>query len=163
MSTYTFPVEAGAVLLFSRAVGYPDSAYGDGTAGAPPTFTQSGAQFDPEFHLRPKYGEPWRGSGRTPSGVPTPATSGGGSLHAEQSYEYHRPVRVGDVLTAVQIPGKEWEKAGRRGGSLTFRETITEFRDAAGELVVTARSVVVIPSKVVESPAEGGATAGVAQ
>jgi hypothetical protein len=34
----------------------------------------------------------------------------------------------------------EWEKHGR-SGRLRFREQITEFRDEAGELVVTARSV----------------------
>ncbi|MCL9758193.1 MaoC family dehydratase N-terminal domain-containing protein [Frankia sp. AiPa1] len=159
MSSFTFPVEAGAVLLFSRAVGYPDSAYGDGKSGAPPTFVQSSAQFDPESHLRPKPGEPWRGSGRTPSGLAAPVPTAG-SLHAEQSYEYHRPVRVGDLLTATQVPGKSWEKAGRRGGALTFTETITEYRDSAGELVVTARSVAVVPSKVVEAPAEDAGSGG---
>jgi len=34
-----------------------------------------------------------------------------------------------------------WEKQGRRGGALTFRETITEYRGEDGELVVTARGV----------------------
>ena len=65
---------------------------------------------------------------------------GAGGLHAEQHFTYHRPVRVGDVLSAVTRPGEEWEKQGR-SGRLLFREQITEFRDEAGELVVTARSV----------------------
>ena len=36
--------------------------------------------------------------------------------------------------------GEEWEKRGR-SGRLRFRVQITEYRDEAGELVVTARSV----------------------
>jgi hypothetical protein len=45
------------------------------------------------------------------------------------------------VLTVETREGKTWEKQGRRAGTLRFRELITEYRDAAGELVVTARLV----------------------
>ena len=38
-------------------------------------------------------------------------------------------------------PGATWEKEGRRAGKLTFAETITEYRNQDGDLVVTARSV----------------------
>jgi hypothetical protein len=62
-------------------------------------------------------------------------------LHAEQHYEYHQPLVAGEVLTATSLPGKTWEKQGRRGGKLTFNESITEYRNPAGELVVTARGV----------------------
>jgi hypothetical protein len=50
-------------------------------------------------------------------------------------------VRVGYVLSAHTGPGRSWEKMGRRGGRLTFTETVTEYRDEQGELVVTATSV----------------------
>ena len=66
--------------------------------------------------------------------------SGQVGLHAEQHYEYHRPLVAGDVLTATVTPGERWEKQGR-SGRLLFSETITEYRDQHGELVVTARSV----------------------
>jgi acyl-CoA thioesterase FadM len=72
-------------------------------------------------------------------------------LHAEQHYTYHRPLRVGDVLTATTRPGERWEKAGRRAGKLMFAETITEFRDEHGELVVTARGVGVRTERAVEA------------
>ena len=49
--------------------------------------------------------------------------------------------RVGDVLTATSKPGNTWEKEGRRSGKLIFSESVTEYRDATGELVVTATSV----------------------
>jgi hypothetical protein len=49
---------------------------------------------DPDYHLRPKIGEPWFGSGKNPTGIKPDEGSGGGSgrgLHAEQHYEYFRP------------------------------------------------------------------------
>ncbi len=45
------------------------------------------------------------------------------------------------MLTATTAPGKTWEKEGKRAGKLVFSETITEYRDQNGELVITARGV----------------------
>ena len=115
---------------------------------APPTFVQASAQFDPDYGLRPKLGKDWFGSGANPTGIKrdpnAPAGGGGGGgggLHAEQHYEYHRPLKAGDVLTAKNLPGKSWEKEGKRGGKLMFSENVTEYRDQNGELVVTATGV----------------------
>ena len=144
MPTERFPIEAGHIVLFARAIGDKNRVYyGEGDEViAPPTFVQAAAQFDPDFYLRPKIGEPWFGSGKTPSGVPEEDRKGiSGGLHAEQHYEYHRHPRPGDVLTVTTRPGKEWEKEGRRAGKLKFRETIIEYKDQNGEPVVTARSV----------------------
>ncbi len=71
---------------------------------------------------------------------------GGTGLHAEQEFEYHRPVRAGDVLSTAARPGERWEKQGR-SGKLVFSESITEYRDQNGELVVTARSVGVMTER----------------
>ena len=60
------------------------------------------------------------------------------------------PVRPGDVLTGTTSPGKSWEKEGKRGGKLLFSESVTEYRDQHGELVVTARGIGVRTEKVVE-------------
>ncbi len=138
MAAGRFPVEAGHVLAFTRALGGADPADGLPAVGdvAPPTFAIAAAQFDPEYPLRPRPGTPWHGSGGDAGLV----TEGAGGLHAEQHFTYHRAVRVGDVLAGVSRPGRQWEKQGR-SGRLRFREQITEFRDEAGELVVTARSV----------------------
>jgi hypothetical protein len=143
-----FPVDAGHVLMFARAIGDDDAGYRteladpDGRAVAPPTFTMAAAQFDDDYPLRPKPGRKWFGSGAGPG----EAIEGSGGLHAEQHFEYHRPVRVGDVLSAESRPGRSWEKTGR-AGLLRFNETITEYRDAAGDLVVTARSVSVLTGR----------------
>jgi hypothetical protein len=167
--TLRFPVEAGHIMMFARAIGDANPRYYEETAGsegvvAPPTFVQASAQFDPDYPLRPKIGHPWFGSGRDPAGPP-PSFAGGGrgrgggsgggggggtGLHAEQHFEYTRPVRPGDVLTWTTRPGKTWEKQGRRGGRLVFSEMVTEYRDQQGELVVTARSVGVRTEKPVE-------------
>ncbi|MCC6236488.1 MAG: MaoC family dehydratase N-terminal domain-containing protein [Dehalococcoidia bacterium] len=160
MAVDRFPVEAGHIMLFARAVGdtnqiYYDEDFAKGTEPggiiAPPTFVQASAQFDPDYGLRPKIGQPWQGSGREPTGIQRTGGGGGGSgLHAEQHYEYHRHLRPGDILKATSRPGETWEREGRRAGKMTFRETITEYRDQNGELVITARSVGVQTSRPVE-------------
>ena len=156
---------------------YYDEEYAKGTEPggiiAPPTFAQASAQFQENYSLRPKIGKPWFGSGATPSGTLMPpgqaaepadepksgAKEGGqkktsgaaaGGLHAEQHFTYHRQLQPGDVLTASAKPGKTWEKQGKRAGKLVFSETITEYRDQHGELVVTARGVGVRTERVIE-------------
>ena len=151
MTIERFPVEATHIMMFARAIGDPNPGYHDpdsaeaqaaGGVVAPPTFAIAGAQFDPDYPLRPKIGHPWFGSGKTPSGVTRESGGGaiGSGLHAEQHYEYHRPIVPGDVLTATMRPGERWEKQGR-SGRLVFSEMVTEYRDQHGELVVTARNV----------------------
>ena len=154
MAVEKFPVEASHILMFARSVGdyneiYADEEYAQttepGSIIAPPTFVQASAQFDPDYFLRPKPGTPWFGSGKEPTSVKKEGSGGGGGggggLHAEQHYVYHRHPKPGDVLTATVKPGKKWEKQGKRSGKLLFSETVTEYRDQNGELVVTARSV----------------------
>jgi photosystem II stability/assembly factor-like uncharacterized protein len=45
------------------------------------------------------------------------------------------------VLTATTQPGKTWERESQRAGKLVFSESVTEYRDQKGELVITARGV----------------------
>ena len=136
-----FPVEATHIMMFRRSIGdYSVADTGTEQTAAPPTFPQAAAQFDPDYFLRIKPGEDWFGSGKDPSGVKgTPASSGG--LHAEQHFEFARPIRPGDALSVVTKPGKTWEKESKRAGKLMFSERITEYRNQNGELVCTARGV----------------------
>jgi hypothetical protein len=147
MSAERFPVEASHIMMFARAIGDPNPAYDPNSAEslaggdviAPPTFAMAGAQFDPENTLVPRAGEPWFGSGREPGFL---RSSSGGMLHAEQHFQYHRPLRAGMVLTGSQREGEGWEKQSRSGKTLQFTESFTDYRDAeTGELVVTARMV----------------------
>ncbi len=59
-------------------------------------------------------------------------------VHGEQSFELHRPVRAGDVLTSVQTV-TDIKDAGRN----ELIQTTTEITAADGERVATARSTIV--------------------
>jgi len=155
MAVDKFPIEAGHIMMFARSIGDANEIYYDedyakttepGAIIAPPTFVQASAQFDPDYFLRPKIGQEWFGSAKGPTGITKReggggGGGGGGGLHAEQHYVYHQQLKAGDVLTATSKPGKSWEKEGRRGGNLSFSESVTEYRNQDGELIVTATSV----------------------
>ena len=166
MSKKSMPVEKGHIMMFARAIGdknpiyYEEDYSSDKNKNiiAPPTFTQSSAQFDPDYFLRPKIGEPWFGSGKEASGASKSkesskeeSSNNNNILHAEQHFEYHLPIHPGDVLIPLSIAGEKWEKQSKRAGLLKFSESITEFRNKEGELVVTARSVGVVTEKTVEN------------
>jgi len=162
---YEFPVDRTAILSFAASLGetnpiYWDEAYARGTplggVIAPPTFPAASAHWNPFAGLRGVRripAAPPRAE-RAPSGGEG-VTRGGGSLarllHGEQRFEYHQPLRAGARLRVESRPGKSWEKEGKRGGKLRFTETITEYRDEQGALVVTATSVGIITEKAVES------------
>ena len=166
MAIDKFLIEASHIMMFARSIGDDNPIYYDksfksesGCEGviAPPTFTQSSAQFDPDYFLRPKIGgEGWFGSGKEPSGAKS-SGSGGGSgnaaagLHAEQRFEYHLPLKAGDTLSATTKPGKTWEKESKRAGKLRFSESVTEYRNQNGELVITAIGVGVQTERPVDS------------
>jgi hypothetical protein len=166
MAAKRFPVEASHIMMFARSIGDDNQIYYDedyakttepGTVIAPPTFAQASAQFDPDYFLRPKIGAPWFGSGKEPTGIKREGSGGGGGggggggLHAEQHFVYHRHLKPGDVLTAETKPGKTWERESKRAGKLTFSESVTEYRDQNGELVITATGVGVRTERPVDS------------
>jgi acyl dehydratase len=160
---YRFHVDRTGILLFASALGetnpiYYDEEYAQSTplggVIAPPTFAISSAHWNPDF--------PLKGIRRIPKPAPRPAAkegAGGGAggggnlariLHGEQRFTYHKPIRPGTTLTVTTKPGKTWTKEGRKGGQLRFSESISEYRDEAGELVVTATSVGIVTEKAVE-------------
>lgn len=77
----------------------------------------------------------------------------GRGFHAEQIFEFTRLPTVGELLTVSLSEGTEWQKEGR-GGRLHFRDRLSEYRDASGELVASARwiSVAVEPVRPNETP-----------
>jgi acyl dehydratase len=171
MSGFRFHVDRTGILLFASALGETNPIYWDeeyakktalGGVIAPPTFAVSSAHWDPNHALR--------GARRIPAPPPKPAVessglagqAGGGArggggldltrvLHGEQRFEYHKPVRPGMTLTVTQRPGQSWTKEGRKGGTMRFSESISEYRDEKGELVVTATSVGIVTEKAVQS------------
>jgi hypothetical protein len=149
-----FPIETGHIMMLARSIGDPNPIYSDeeyaagtevGGVIAPPTFVVASAQYDPDYVLRPKIGERWFGSGREATGIQlegpgVSARAMASGFHGEQHFEYHRHLHPGDVLSATTRPGESWERDGR-SGKLRFSETITEYRDQNGELVISARGV----------------------
>ncbi|MFJ9371292.1 MaoC family dehydratase N-terminal domain-containing protein [Nocardia sp. NPDC101769] len=142
---YGFVVHGSHLMQFARAIGDTDAAFEDvgrlAATGAdalvaPPTFLMAADHFDPTYSRRPRPGASWIGS--RPSGDGNAAPSG---FHMEQHFTFHRPVRAGDALTADARPGATWEKSGRRAGTLTFSEILTDYRDSGGDVVATARWV----------------------
>jgi N-terminal half of MaoC dehydratase len=129
-------VEPGHVLVFARSVGDVDRCYqAQLSAGAgtplvtPPTFVRALDHFDPESTTRPTL--PRQEAGR-----------GGRSdiVHAGQHFEYVAPFRAGDRVVVESFAGDAWGKDGR-SGRLEFAETVTEYRNQHGALLVRARKV----------------------
>ena len=74
-------------------------------------------------------------------------------LHGEQEYEFFwRVPRAGEDLTARTSVEEIYEKEGKRGGTMTFVVTVTDFHDERGELVARARSTAIETAK---PPTEG--------
>ncbi|HWQ73673.1 MAG TPA: MaoC family dehydratase N-terminal domain-containing protein [Syntrophomonas sp.] len=147
-----FLVEAGHIMMFARAIGddnpvYYDKEYAENTEVggiiAPPTFIQAGVQYDDEWFLRPRNGEPWIGSGKTPSGAQLDERVTRG-MHAEMHYEYHELLRSGDIINCKAYIGDTWSKVNRKGQTLNFEDQVTEYYNQNGKLVITAHFIVVI-------------------
>jgi acyl dehydratase len=167
---YAFPVDLTSIMLFASAIGETNPIYYDeeyaaktplGQVIAPPSFASAGAHWDPNYFLRgvrqipPAKPRPERASGGS-SGEGGDGGGGGGGgnltrvLHGEQRFVYHKPMTPGMRLRVTSHPGKSWEKEGKRGGTMRFSETISEYRDENGDLVTTAISVGIVTGKAVE-------------
>jgi len=132
---FTMVVEHGKVREFARATKSRNLDY-DGAIGdpllTPPTFLVTSAF--------------WQGPSSSPMAGVTRDL--GRVLHGEQEFVFHGPPpRVGDVLTGSARIDKVYEKEGRRGGLMSFIETVTEYRDADGRLVAESRSTSLETSK----------------
>ena len=125
-------VELGKVREFARATGSTDPRHLAGDAPVSPiTFLMSSAF--------------WQG----PASSPWPADRDMSRvLHGGQEFVFpDGPPEAGAVLTGQTRIGDTYTKEGRRGGSMTFTEIVTEYRDAEGKLVATAIGTSIETSK----------------
>lgn len=133
-------VEHGKIREFAHAIKddnpmYFDEEYARAEAGgilAPPTFTVALAFWDD-------------GGGRRPIDVDLRRL-----LHGGQEFEFVRPIRAGDVLTAQARVADVYTKPGKRGGEMTFAVIETEFKNQDGDVVLYSRSTLIETSKPVE-------------
>jgi hypothetical protein len=65
-------------------------------------------------------------------------------LHGAQEFTFHGPPpRAGTHLTGEMRVDADYEKEGRRGGTMRFVEVVTDYRDDAGTLVAAARNTLI--------------------
>jgi len=68
-------------------------------------------------------------------------------LHGEQEFVYKRLPLAGETLNGTMRISKDFEKEGKRGGSMRFVTYETKFTDADGDDVLTAYYTLVQTAK----------------
>jgi hypothetical protein len=127
-------VEEGKVREFARAVRSSNPAYLDDgpQATSPVTFLASSAF--------------WQGRESSPWG--DAPLNWERILHGEQEFVFPGPPpAAGTELTAEARIDRIYEKEGKRGGTMTFAEVVTEYRDPSGAVVAESRSTVIETSQ----------------
>ena len=133
-------VERGKIREFAKAIKDDDPLYLDEAHAA----REAGGIMPPVTFLETlRLWDDGRGRPRPPIDLKR-------ALHGEQDYELLRPIHAGDVLTARSRVADVYEKPGRRGGTMTFVVTETEFTNQRGELVARARAVGIETGQVVK-------------
>lgn len=128
---FVFTVELGKVREFTRAIASHDAAYTEG-AVTPPTFLMAAD------HWQSRANSPWGDHRRNLART----------LHAEQEFIFHGPPPpVGCTLRGQARIDKRYVKEGKRGGTMTFTEIVTEYPDAEDRLVAEVRATLVETSK----------------
>lgn len=125
-------VERGPVAKFAEAVLDRDPG-----AAVPPTFPFAARYWG----AYPELQEGLEPVGRDPIGEIMGGLMAGGGLmlHGEQAFEYHRPVAVGDVLSAESRIADLYEKE-TKGRTMTFLVIETLWTDdTTGRPVLTER------------------------
>ena len=124
-------VVAAEVTAFARAIGDLNPLYVDEAAAkkspfgaivAPPTYPirMAAGAGDPELFL-------------------SLDLNYASLLHAEQEFEWHRPLLAGEKITITGRVGDMWEKQGK-SGTLDFVVMEQFGRDEKGEMVFVART-----------------------
>jgi hydroxyacyl-ACP dehydratase HTD2-like protein with hotdog domain len=126
-------VEEGKVREFARAVKSSNAAYLQGPqATSPATFLASSAFWQRQEH------SPWGDTRLNWERI----------LHGEQEFTFPgTPPAAGTELTAQSRIDRVYEKEGKRGGTMTFVELVTEYRDGSGAIVAESRSTVIETGK----------------
>ena len=144
-------IERGPVAVFADAVKDSSPVYRDPRVAqeagydalpVPPTYPFVMGHFGTFPEMQP---EQEAGAGGGGGSVLGPLLAKGGLLlHGEQEFEYHRPVRVGDVLSGEGRVADVYEKQSGTG-TLTFvvMETVWS-DDSTGEPVVTTRTNLIV-------------------
>lgn len=124
---YEIPLECGKIREFARATQSTDPAYRSTAPLVPPTFLTTAAHFWEPTSVLATLGLDLRRV-----------------LHGEEEFVFHgTPPRAGQTLTVSTRLVDEYERAGRRGGTMRFAVVLAEFRDDEGTLVAEQRTTVI--------------------
>jgi peroxisomal enoyl-CoA hydratase 2 len=136
-SEFDFPVERGKIKEFSKGICDPNPIYRDSAYArkqgfddviTPVTFPATIAFHHPADNYMVENAQKL-GMDITRS------------VHGESEFILYRPVCAGETLRAESTIGDIYEKEGKRGGTMTFVEMITNFYDAEGKLVIIFNNV----------------------
>jgi len=139
---FQVPVEWGKIREFAAAIGDENPIY-----------------HDPEYARKSRFGKPlapptftviksfWR---KGPSNQEMAGLDNRYVLHGEEEYEYFAPVLAGDVLTCKARITDAYEKAGKRGGKMTFVVFEFTYSNQRGEKALISRSTLIQTGGVVK-------------
>lgn len=124
---FRMSIEKGKILEFAEATQLDLTYYRDSDKPVvPPTFLTT-MMF---WEKREEDSNPWQHVKMDPKR----------GMHGEQEYVFFGPLpRAGDVLTCQSRIESIVEKEGKKGGTLTFVDLVTEFRDESGTCIAEAR------------------------
>lgn len=138
---FELPIDVEKVRAFALAVGNENPIHHDPEAAreaglpdvvAPPTFTVTQIFQVPREERERRLGA---------------NLDYGRVLHGEQEFTYQRLPTAGEVLTGRMRIAKDFEKEGKRGGSMRFVTYETVYTDRSGEEVLTALYTLLQTSK----------------
>jgi acyl dehydratase len=142
----TITIERGPVTQFAASVTDTNPVYRSRDAAmaaglddipAPPTYFFSAASFWGAFpEDQPSDAVPGRNP--TMEVIGKLMAKGGIVLHGEQEFEYHKAIVVGDRISSEGKVVDLYEKP-TKDKTMTFLVTENQYRNQAGELVLTAR------------------------
>jgi acyl dehydratase len=139
---FQMPIEWGKIKEFAEAIGDDNPLYRDpgrakktpfGGILAPPTFTATSLFW---------------GTGGTNAEIA--GLDNRFLLHGEEEYEYFKPILAGDTLTCKGKISEAYEKAGKRGGTMTFVVFEFVFHNQRGEKVLINRRTLIQTGGVVK-------------
>lgn len=136
---YTFAVERGKVMELARAIKDPAARYADPDAARAEGFADVPAPLTYTIV-----------AGHHRDAAAAVARLGldiARVVVGEVGWEYERPLVAGDVVHGRRTVVDVKRKDGSRGGTMTFVTLETEFADAAGEVVVRQREVLIETGK----------------
>ncbi len=135
---YEFPIERGKIREFARATKSRNPDYEGDDAVVPATFLTSARLV-------------WEPADQSP--IADLGFAVARTLHGEEEYIFHGPPPgAGQTLQVTTRLLDQYEKEGKRGGTMRFAVIVNEFRDAGGTLVAEQRTTVVETAK---APKEG--------